>query len=148
MAERALSGLRVVESATMLAAPLCGMILADHGADVIKVELPGGGDPIRKWGYQKNGTGLAYKLFGRNKRSVSLDLRKPRGKEVFLKLISTADVYIENFRPGTLDKWGLSGEVLRQAKPDLVIMRMSGFGQTGPKSPLPGFGTLAEAMSG
>lgn len=144
----ALAGLRVIESATMIAAPLCGMMLADHGADVIKIEMPGAGDTLRSWGHAKNGSGLTWKMLGRNKRAVELDLRTPAGKATFLKLLATADVYIENFRPGTLDKWGLTGEVMRAAKPDLIVARISGFGQTGPKSPLPGFGTLAEAMSG
>jgi crotonobetainyl-CoA:carnitine CoA-transferase CaiB-like acyl-CoA transferase len=132
----------------MMAAPLCGMLLADHGADVIKIEMPGKGDDMRHWGHLKDGVGLAWKLYGRNKRSIELDLREPEGRATFLKLVASADVYIENFRPGTLDKWGLSGEVLRAAKPDLVVARISGFGQTGPKSARPGFGTLAEAMSG
>lgn len=148
MADGALAGIRAIESATMIAAPLCGMMLADHGADVIKIEMPGGGDSLRHWGHAKNGIGLTWKMVSRNKRAIELDLRTTEGKAVFLKLIATADVYIENFRPGTLDRWGLSAEVLREAKPDLVIARISGYGQTGPKSPLPGFGTLAEAMSG
>ena len=147
-APRALDGIRVIESATMVAAPVAGMMLADHGADVIKVELPEAGDSLRNWGYRKNGVPLYWKVVARNKRSITLDLRKPAGKELFLKLIATADVYLENFRPGTLDKWGLSAEVLREAKPDLVIARVSGYGHTGPYSRRPGFGTLAEAMSG
>ena len=148
MAEGALAGIRVIESTTMIAAPFCGMMLADHGADIIKIEMPGSGDTLRHWGHANNGVGLTWKMISRNKRAIELDLRTAQGKAVFLKLIATADVYIENFRPGTLERWGLSGEVLREAKPDLVIARISGFGQTGPKAPLPGFGTLAEALSG
>lgn len=144
----ALAGIRVIETATMLAAPLCGMLLADHGADVIKVELPDGGDAMRHWGYQKEGVPLFWKMLSRNKRSITLDLRKPRGCELFLELVATADVLVENFRPGTLDRWGLAEETLLTARADLIITRISGFGQTGPRSSQPGFGTLAEAMSG
>ncbi len=144
----ALEGLRVIEAATMLAAPMCGMMLADHGADVIKIELPTHGDHARAFGHQKAGIPLFWKILARNKRSITLDLRTPRGRELLLRLIATADVFIENFRPGTLDKWDLSAETLRAAKRDLIIMRMSGFGQTGPLSSRAGFGTLAEAMSG
>ncbi|GAC1534420.1 MAG: CoA transferase [Candidatus Velthaea sp.] len=138
----------MLETATMLAAPFCGMLLADHGADVIKIELPDGGDAMRNYGYQKNGIPLFWKMLARNKQSVTLDLRVPRGVEIFLKLLATADVLIENFRPGTLDKWGLTRAMLLEAKPDLIVARISGFGQTGPRSAEPGFGTLAEAMSG
>ncbi len=143
-----LHGLRVIESATMLAAPFTGMLLGDHGADVIKIELPGEGDGLRHWGNFKDGVPLFWKVIGRNKRSVTLDLRKPRGRDLFLRLIATADVYIENFRPGTLDRWHIGIDVLRSVKPDLIVLHMSGYGQTGPDAPKPGFGTLAEAMSG
>lgn len=132
----------------MLAAPICGMMLGDHGADVIKVELPPHGDHARNFGHQKSGVPLFWKILARNKRLITLDLRTSRGREMLLGLLATADVFIENFRPGTLDKWDLSAETLRAAKPDLIIMRMSGFGQTGPLASRPGFGTLAEAMSG
>ncbi|GAC1411659.1 MAG: CoA transferase [Candidatus Velthaea sp.] len=140
--------MRVLETATMLAAPFCGMLLADHGAELIKIELPDGGDAMRSYGYQKGGVPLFWKMLARNKQSVTLDLRVPRGREIFLKLVATADVLIENFRPGTLDKWGLTRAELLEAKPDLIVARISGFGQTGPRSAQPGFGTLAEAMSG
>lgn len=143
-----LSGVRVIETATMLAAPLCGMMLADFGAEVIKVELPGAGDQMRTWGYRKAGIPLYWKVIGRNKQSITLDLRKPKGRDLFLRLIATADVYVENFRPGTPAKWNIDAQTLRGIKPDLVAVRVSGFGQTGPKAKRAGFGTLAEAMSG
>jgi crotonobetainyl-CoA:carnitine CoA-transferase CaiB-like acyl-CoA transferase len=143
-----LHGIRVIETATMLAAPLCGMMLADFGAEVIKVELPGTGDQMRTWGYQKDGVPLYWKVLGRNKRSVTLDLRKPKGRALFLRLIETADVYVENFKPGTPARWGIDADVLREVNPKLIAVRVSGFGQTGPKATRAGFGTLAEAMSG
>jgi crotonobetainyl-CoA:carnitine CoA-transferase CaiB-like acyl-CoA transferase len=144
----ALEGIRVIEAASLLAAPLMGMLLADHGADVIKVEVPDGGDQMRNWGYQKEGLGLFWKMIGRNKRLVTLDLRTAEGGAALLQLVKDADVLIENFRPGTLARWGLSDEVLRASKPDLIIARITGFGQTGPSSSKPGFGTLAESMAG
>jgi crotonobetainyl-CoA:carnitine CoA-transferase CaiB-like acyl-CoA transferase len=144
----ALEGIKVVEAASMLAAPLAGMLLADHGADVIKIELPGRGDEMRSWGHQKDGLGLYWKVISRNKRLVALDLRADEGREAFLRLLTDADVLIVNFRPGTLERWGLTDAVLREVKPDLIVLRVSGFGQTGPSAPRPGYGTLAEAMSG
>lgn len=144
----ALEGIKVIEAASMLAAPLAGMLLADHGADVIKIELPGRGDEMRSWGHQKDGLGLYWKVISRNKRLVALDLRGDEGREAFLRLLTDADVLIVNFRPGTLERWGLSDAVLREVKPDLIVLRVSGFGQTGPSAPRPGYGTLAEAMSG
>ena len=144
----ALEGIKVIEAAGMLAAPLAGTLLADHGADVIKIELPGRGDEMRSWGYQKDGLGLYWKMISRNKRLVALDLRADEGREAFLGLLADADVLIVNFRPGTLERWGLGDEVLREVKPDLVVLRVSGFGQTGPAAPRPGYGTLAEALSG
>lgn len=144
----ALEGVRVIEAASLLAAPLMGTLLADHGADVIKVEAPEGGDQMRNWGYQKQGLGLFWKMIARNKRLVTLDLRTPAGRDGLLALVRDADVLIENFRPGTLARWGLDDKTLRAAKPDLIIARVTGFGQTGPSSPKPGFGTLAESMAG
>jgi crotonobetainyl-CoA:carnitine CoA-transferase CaiB-like acyl-CoA transferase len=144
----ALEGVKVVEAASMLAAPLAGMMLADHGAEVIKIEIPGRGDEMRHWGYHKDGKGLYWKLISRNKRLVTLDLRTDQGREAILELLGDTDVLIVNFRPGTLERWGLSSEILREAKPDLIVLRVSGFGQTGPKASYPGYGTLAEAMSG
>lgn len=143
-----LSGLRVVDASTILAGPLCCQILGDFGADVIKVEHPRGGDGMRGHGYQKNGVGLWWKEVSRNKRTVAIDLHAERGAQLFRQLVRTADVLVESFRPGTLERWGLSPDALRDDHPDLVVLRLSGFGQIGPYAPRPGFGTLAEAMSG
>jgi crotonobetainyl-CoA:carnitine CoA-transferase CaiB-like acyl-CoA transferase len=143
-----LSGVKVVDIANFLAAPLCSMYLADFGADVIKVERPGQGDEIRYWGRNKGGVGLYYKIVNRGKKSVTADLRTPLGKEIVKRLVKDADILVENYRPGTLEKWGLSPEVLQEINPGLIIIRISGFGQTGPYAKRPGFGTLAEAFSG
>jgi len=143
-----LSGIRVIDIATMIAAPLAASILGDYGADVVKIELPGAGDTVRKLGEQRAGVGLYWKTLSRNKRSVALDLRTPEGRELFLRWLPQFDVLIENFRPGTLDRWQLSEARLREVNPGLVILRVTGFGQTGPYRDRPGFGTLAETMSG
>lgn len=143
-----LQGLRVIDTSTVIAAPFCTSLLADFGADVIKVEMPGTGDPSRAMGPFAEGQSLVWPGLGRNKRSVTLDLRKPEGKEIFLQLIAQSDVLIENFRVGTLDKWGLDAETLRKANPKLVIARLTGFGQTGPNAPKAGFGTPLTAFSG
>lgn len=143
-----LAGLVVVEAGTMIAAGQVGRLLADFGATVIKIERPESGDHLRRFGPQKDGTGLWWKYLGRNKRSVTLNLSEEAGQAVFEDLIGKADVLVENFRPGTLEKWGLAPESLQEHNPDLVVLRISGFGQTGPYSQRPGFGTLAESMSG
>jgi crotonobetainyl-CoA:carnitine CoA-transferase CaiB-like acyl-CoA transferase len=143
-----LEGLRVIDAATILAGPLCAQILGDYGADVIKVEHPSRGDSMRGHGYSKEDVPLWWKEISRNKRTIALDLKSEDGGEVFRKLAATADVVIENFRPGTLERWGSGPDVLRQQNPGLVVVRLTGFGQTGPYSARPGFGTLAEAMSG
>jgi crotonobetainyl-CoA:carnitine CoA-transferase CaiB-like acyl-CoA transferase len=143
-----LDGIRVVEAATLFAAPLAGMLLGDYGADVIKVEHPLRADPARGHGPSKNGSGLWFKALARNKRLVTLDLSKPAGADLFLRLAERSDVVLENFRPGTLERWGLGWDELSAANPRLVLARVSGFGQTGPYASRPGFGTLAEAMSG
>jgi crotonobetainyl-CoA:carnitine CoA-transferase CaiB-like acyl-CoA transferase len=143
-----LDGIRVVEAATLFAAPLAGMFLGDYGADVIKVEHPRRVDPARGHGPSKDGAGLWFKALGRNKRLVTLDLSKPDGRDLFLRLAGTADVVLENFRPGTLERWGLGPDELSAENQRLVLARVSGFGQTGPYASRPGFGTLAEAMSG
>ncbi|MGN6245558.1 MAG: CaiB/BaiF CoA transferase family protein [Motilibacteraceae bacterium] len=143
-----LEGLRVLDVSTILAGPLCCQILGDFGADVIKIEHPRAGDSMRGHGKQKDGVPLWWKEVARNKRTVGLDLGDPRGAELLLRLAATADVLVENFRPGTLERWGLSPERLHEANPGLVIVRLTGFGQTGPYSQRAGFGTLAEAMSG
>jgi crotonobetainyl-CoA:carnitine CoA-transferase CaiB-like acyl-CoA transferase len=143
-----LEGVRILELANVVAGPLTGSLLADFGAEVIKVELPGQGDSLRYAGPKKNGIGLWWKVSGRNKKNITLDLRVPKGQEICRKLVSKCDALIENFRPGTLEKWGLGWEELHQGNPALVMLRISGYGQTGPYSPRPGFGRAAEAMSG
>jgi crotonobetainyl-CoA:carnitine CoA-transferase CaiB-like acyl-CoA transferase len=145
---RPLEGIRVVEAATLFAAPLAGMFLGDYGADVVKVEHPRRVDPARGPGPQKDGQGLWFKALARNKRLVTLDLSQPAGADLFLRLAERADVVIENFRPGTLERWGVGPEELWARNERLVVARVSGFGQTGPYASRPGFGTLAEAMSG
>ncbi|WP_219417695.1 CaiB/BaiF CoA transferase family protein [Pseudonocardia nigra] len=143
-----LSGIRVVETATLFAGPLAAMHLGDFGAEVVKVEHPRTPDPSRGHGPAKDGHNLWWKTLGRNKRTMTLDLSAPDGREVFLRLVGTADVLVENFRPGTLERWGLGPEVLNGTNPGLVVARVTGFGQVGPYRRRAGFGTLAEAMSG
>lgn len=143
-----LEGLRVLDVSTILAGPLCCQILGDFGADVIKVEHPARGDGMRGHGPSKDGFPLWWKEVSRNKRTVAIDLKTPDGATVFRRLAATADVVVENFRPGTLERWGLGPDVLIGENPGLVLVRLTGFGQTGPYSNRPGFGTLAEAMSG
>ncbi|MFT3888543.1 MAG: CoA transferase [Arachnia sp.] len=144
----ALHGLRVIDASTLFAGPMAAMHLGDMGADVIKVEHPTRPDPSRSHGVAKDGVNLWWKTLGRNKRTVTLNLGSDGGREAFLRLAATADVVIENFRPGTLERWGLGPDVLHEANPRLVLARVTGFGQFGPMSSRPGFGTLAEAMSG
>ncbi len=148
MADGPLAGLRVLDVSTVLAGPLSCQILGDYGADVIKVEHPGRGDSFRTHGRQKDGQGLWWKSVSRNKRHIGLYLGDPDGAEVFLRLADTADVVVENFRPGTLEKWGVGWDTLHARNPRLVLARVTGFGQDGPYRDRPGFGTLAEAMSG
>ncbi|MGI5270063.1 CaiB/BaiF CoA transferase family protein [Nonomuraea sp. CA-218870] len=143
-----LAGLVVVDVATLFAGPLAATILGDYGADVIKVEHPDRGDPSRTHGASKDGIGLWWKMLGRNKRTVTANLGRPEGAELLKRLLARADVLIENFRPGTLERWGLSPDTLLELNPRLVIARVTGFGQFGPYSGRPGFGTLAESMSG
>jgi len=147
LSEKALGGLKVVDAATLFAGPLAATMLGDFGADVLKIEHPRG-DPARTHGYAKNGVGLWWKTLGRNKRAVTLNLSKPEGQEVFGRLAADADVVIESFRPGTLERWNLGYETLSEANPGLVLARVTGFGQFGPYKNRPGFGTLAESMSG
>jgi len=142
----ALQGLRVIEMGQLIAGPFCGQLLGDMGADVIKVEPPGAGDPMREWG---QGTDkVSWEVIARNKRSVSANLRIAEGQALVRKLIATADILIENFKPGTMEKWGLGPEVLHADNPGLIIARMSGYGQTGPYSDRAGFGGIGEAMGG
>ncbi len=143
-----LRGLRVVDLSTVLAGPLACQVLGDYGAEVVKVEHPQRGDSFRTHGRAKDGHGLWWKQVSRNKRHVGLYLGDPDGAELFLRLAATADVVVENFRPGTLEKWGVGWDVLHQRNPRLVLARVTGFGQEGPYRDRPGFGTLAEAMSG
>lgn len=143
-----LDGIRVLDASTILAGPLCCRILGDFGADVIKIEHPRSGDGMRGHGYQKDGVPLWWKEISRNKRAVGLDLGVDAGAEVFLKLAATADVVVENFRPGTLERWGLGFDRLHEVNRGLVLVRVTGWGQSGPYAHRPGFGTLAEAMSG
>ncbi|WP_199549764.1 CaiB/BaiF CoA-transferase family protein [Streptomyces sp. N35] len=143
-----LRGLRVLDLATLFAGPLAATMLGDFGADVIKVEHPRKPDPSRGHGPSKDGVGLWWKLLGRNKRNITLNLSTREGQDLLLRLAADADVIIENFRPGTLEKWNLGWEELSRANPRLVLTRVTGFGQFGPYARRPGFGTLAEAMSG
>ncbi|WP_030318886.1 CaiB/BaiF CoA transferase family protein [Streptomyces sp. NRRL B-3229] len=148
MTETPLAGLRVLDAATLFAGPLAATMLGDFGAEVVKIEHPTKPDPSRGHGPSKDGIGLWWKLLGRNKRTLTLDLSKPGGRTTFLRLAATADVVIENFRPGTLEKWDLGWPELSAVNPRLVLARVTAFGQFGPYSRRPGFGTLAEAMSG
>jgi crotonobetainyl-CoA:carnitine CoA-transferase CaiB-like acyl-CoA transferase len=143
-----LSGVRVLDAGTMFAGPLCATLLADFGADVIKIEHPVRGDPVRDLGWTANGVPLWWKMVGRNKRSVTLDLSAQRGQALFRGLTRWADVVVENYRPGTFERWSLGWDRLSAENPQLVLLRLSGFGQTGPYRLRPGFGTLAEALSG
>ncbi|SBW09621.1 putative acyl-CoA transferase/carnitine dehydratase [uncultured delta proteobacterium] len=143
-----LRDITVIDAATMLAAPWSAAFLADYGANVIKVEHPEKGDTGRAYGKQKNGVGLLWKSMARNKRCITLNLGKPEGQEIFKKLAAKADVVIENYRPGTLEKWNIGYEQLAAVNPSLVMLRTTGFGQTGPYASRGGFGTVAEAMSG
>ena len=142
----ALAGIRVIELGQLIAGPFCGQLLGDMGADVIKVEPPGAGDPLREWGQGE--AKLQWEVIARNKRSVSANLRVPAGQALVRKLIAKADILIENFKPGTLEKWGLGPDALLAEQPGLIIARMSGYGQSGPYSARPGFGGIGEAMGG
>jgi formyl-CoA transferase len=149
MAEGALlAGIRVLELGNFVAAPTAGRLLADFGADVIKIERPGGGDELRRWRLHEGDTSLLFRTLGRNKKSVTLDLREDQGREVVRRLVRDTDVLLENYRPGTLEKWGLGPEDLQRINPALVIVRISGYGQTGPYRDRPGFGGVAEAVGG
>ena len=143
-----LAGLRVLDIATIIAGPSAASLLADYGADVVKVELPGAGDGARGFPPHKDGKALWWKVTNRGKRFIALDLRKPEGAALLLRLLPRFDVLVENFRPGTLDRWGLTRDALWAAQPRLVILRVTGFGQTGPYRNRPGFARLFEAMGG
>ena len=147
-ARQPLAGVRVLELGQLIAGPFCGKILGEFGADVIKIEPPEGGDPLRNWRLVKDGTSVWWQVQSRNKRSVTVDLRVAEGQEIVRKLAAEADALIENFRPGTLEKWGLGWEDLSRLNPKLVMLRLSGYGQTGPYRDQPGFGSIGEAMGG
>ena len=144
----ALKGLRVVEMGQLIAGPFAAKTLGDFGADVIKIEPPGAGDPLRNWRMIQDGTSVWWQVQSRNKRSIALDLRSAEGQDIARQLIAQADVLIENFRPGTLEGWGMDYETLSKTNPGLVMLRISGYGQTGPYRDLPGFGAIGEAMGG
>ncbi|MER7282861.1 CoA transferase [Dactylosporangium sp. NPDC000244] len=147
--ELPLADLRVVEMGQLLAGPFCGQLLGDFGAEVIKIEDPRAGDPMRQWGREKpHGMSLWWPIVARNKKSVTVNLRSAEGQDLVRRLLAEADVLIENFRPGTLERWGLSPEALWELNPRLVITRVSGYGQTGPYSSRAGFGSIGEAMGG
>lgn len=142
----ALQGIRVVELGQLIAGPFCGQLLGDMGADVIKVEPPGDGDPMRNWG--RGDSKLWWEVVSRNKKAVSANLRVPEGQDLVRRLAETADILIENFKPGTIEKWGLGPDALHAINPRLIIVRVSGYGQTGPYSNRAGFGGIGEAMGG
>ena len=143
-----LSGLRVVDAGNMIAGPMATGLLADYGADVIKIEHPELGDPLRGWEPNRDGVPLWWKVTNRGKSLITLNLSTPEGQGLLLRLIREADVLVESFRPGTFERWSLGPDVLAQVNPRLVFLRVSGFGQTGPYRQKPGYGTVAEAMSG
>lgn len=147
-APRPFEGIRVIELGNYIAAPTAGRLLADFGAEVIKVERPRTGDELRGWRLYAGDTSMLYRTINRNKRSIELDLRTDEGRKSVLGLVATSDVVIENFRPGTLDRWGLTADALTKANPELIIARISAFGQTGPLSARPGFAAVAEAFGG
>jgi formyl-CoA transferase len=146
--EGVLAGVRVLELGSFIAVPTAGRLLADFGADVVKVERPNDGDELRRWRLHGGDTSLLWRTIGRNKRSLTLDLRRPEGAKIILRLARESDVVLVGFRPGTLEKWGLGPDAMRETNPDLVIVQVSGFGQTGPYRARPGFGAVAEAVSG
>jgi len=144
----ALQGLKVIEMGQLIAGPFACKTLAEFGAEVIKIEPPGSGDPLRNWRLVKDGTSVWWQVQSRNKRSIALDLRSAEGQDIARRLIAQADVLVENFRPGTLEGWGLGYEELSRLNPGLIMLRISGYGQSGPYRDLPGFGAIGEAMGG
>jgi crotonobetainyl-CoA:carnitine CoA-transferase CaiB-like acyl-CoA transferase len=143
-----LAGLKVLELGALIAGPFCTKILGEFGADVVKIEPPGHGDPLRKWRHLRDGTSVWWHVQSRNKRSVTVDLRKPEGQAIVRALAARADIVVENFRPGTLESWDLAFDSLRAQNPGLILVRVSGYGQDGPYSGRPGFGVIGEAMGG
>ena len=143
-----LAGLKVIELGQLIAGPFAAKTLSDFGADVVKIESPGAGDPLRKWRLLKDGTSVWWQVQSRNKRSVALDLKNPQAQEIVRQLAASADILIENFRPGAMEGWGLGPDELLKLNPRLIMLRISGYGQTGPYRDRPGFGVVAEAMGG
>ena len=143
-----LAGVKVLELGTLIAGPFCGKTLADFGAEVIKVEPPGDGDPLRRWRRMRNGVSLWWHVQSRNKKSITLDLRQAEGQAIARRLVRDCDIAIENFRPGALEKWNLGWEALSRENPKLILVRISGYGQTGPYRERPGFAAIGEAMGG
>ncbi len=144
-----LKGLKVIELGVLLAGPVCGQILGDLGADVIKIEAPGAPDPLREWGrVKKDGKSLWFPIVGRNKRCITLNLRNAAGQDIFRSLVKDADIVVENFRPGTMEKWGLGPDALHKINPGLIMVRVSGYGQTGPYASKAGYASVGEAMGG
>jgi crotonobetainyl-CoA:carnitine CoA-transferase CaiB-like acyl-CoA transferase len=145
---RALAGLTVLELGQLIAGPFCTRILGEFGATVTKIEPPGQGDPLRKWRYLEDGTSLWWHVQSRGKRSVALDLKQPEAQAIVRRLAGEADIVVENFRPGTMEGWGLGYDALSAANPGLIMVRISGYGQTGPYRERPGFGVIGEAVGG
>eukprot|EP01042_Synura_sphagnicola_P033162 gene33162-42606_t len=143
-----LAGIKVLELGTLIAGPFCARMLAEFGADVIKVEAPETGDPLRQWRVLKDGTSLWWSVQARNKKSLTLNMKNPRAQEIALRLALDADIIIENYRPGVLEKWNLGYNDLKQRNPAAIMVRLSGYGQTGPLRDLPGFGAIGESMGG
>jgi formyl-CoA transferase len=143
-----LQGVKVIELGTLIAGPFCARLLGEFGAEVIKVEPPGIGDPLRKWRTLYQGTSLWWRVQARNKKSVTLDLKRPEAQEIVRKLVAGADIVVENFRPGAMEKWNLGWEQLARVNPGLIMVRLSGFGQSGPYRDRPGFGAIGESMGG
>ncbi|WP_027911392.1 CaiB/BaiF CoA-transferase family protein [Pseudomonas sp. URMO17WK12:I4] len=148
VAPMALAGLKVIEMGQLIAGPFASKLLGEFGADVIKIEPPGVGDPLRKWRKIKDGTSLWWHVQSRNKRSLTLDLKQAEAQDIVRQLVAEADILVENFRPGTLEGWGLGYDALKAINPRLIMLRISGYGQTGPYRDLPGFGVIGEAMGG
>src|SRR5690606_12293640 len=143
-----LAGVKVLELGTLIAGPFCSRILAEFGAEVIKIEAPDGGDPIRQWRVLKDGTSLWWYVQARNKKSITLNMKDERGQEIARKLALDADIIIENYRPGVLERWNLGYEQLKAINPATIMVRLSGYGQSGPLKDLPGFGAIGESMGG
>lgn len=146
--KKPLAGVKVLEMGTLIAGPFCGRILAEFGAEVVKIESPDGGDPLRSWRHLHEGTSLWWFAQARNKKSVALNLKAPEGQDIVRRLAADVDIVVENFRPGTLESWGIGWPQLSALNPGLVMVRLSGYGQTGPYSDRPGFGSIGEAMGG